>query len=102
MNNEAYTNVAIKLLLGVWAPQAAKLLNLSIPERWSEIAANIQLPYNEDLALMEEFDGMPDDLLVKQADVVLTNYPLEYRVNEREARNNLQYVRSPCSGPAYL
>ena len=36
---------------------------------------------------------MPGDIKIKQADVVLINYPLDYQISTQIARNNLEYVR---------
>lgn len=36
---------------------------------------------------------MQGDWKVKQASVALINYPLEYRISETQAKNDLAYVR---------
>lgn len=92
VNNGAYTNTVIKLLLGSWGPAAARLLNIPIPRAWKDIAEAIPIPLNTDGNLIEEYTGMPGDIKIKQADVVLINYPLDYQISTQIARNNLEYV----------
>ncbi|KAH8802506.1 family 65 glycoside hydrolase [Xylogone sp. PMI_703] len=101
VNNGAYTNAAIKLLLGTWGPAAAKLLDIEIPSRWEEIARDIPILVNKDGDLIEEYSGMPGNIVIKQADVVLINYPLEYQITPQIARNNLEYyaLRNSPNGP---
>jgi trehalose/maltose hydrolase-like predicted phosphorylase len=92
INNGAYTNTAIKLLLGSWGPAAAQFLNISVPSTWTDIADAIPIPLNTNGDLIEEYTGMPGDIQIKQADVVLINYPLHYKMDPQIARNNLEYV----------
>ena len=37
---------------------------------------------------------MTGDIQIKQAAVVLLNYPLDYQISTQIARNNLEYVRA--------
>jgi trehalose/maltose hydrolase-like predicted phosphorylase len=92
-NNGAFTNAGIKMLLGEYGPAAAKVLNKEVPQNWSEIAEKIRIPTNPKNKITLEFDDMPGDWKVKQASVALMNYPLEYRISEDWARNDLDYVR---------
>lgn len=92
VNDGAYTNVQIKLLLGTWAPAAARILNITIPETWARIARDIPVPMNDEKTLIKEFDSMEGDITIKQADIVLLSYPLEYPYRNEIARNNLDYV----------
>ncbi|RFU27066.1 hypothetical protein B7463_g9262, partial [Scytalidium lignicola] len=101
VNNGAYTNTVIKLLLGSWGPAAAKLLDIDIPSTWEEIARDIFILVNKDGDLIEEYSGMPGNIIIKQADVVLINYPLEYQITPQIARNNMEYyaLRNSPYGP---
>jgi hypothetical protein len=94
-NNGAFTNAGIKMLLGEYGPAAAKVLNKEVPQNWSDIAEKIRIPTNPKSKLTLEFDDMPGDWKVKQASVALMNYPLEYRISEDWARNDLDYVCFP-------
>ncbi|CRG91163.1 hypothetical protein PISL3812_08211 [Talaromyces islandicus] len=90
-NNGAFTNAGIKMLLGEYGPAAAKVVNKEIPQNWSHIAEKIRIPTNKKSKITLEFDDMPGDWQVKQASVALMNYPLEYRISEDWARNDLDY-----------
>ena len=48
---------------------------------------------NSNNDLIEEYTGMTGDIQIKQADVVLLSYPLDYAISTQIARNNLEYVR---------
>ncbi|OIW27858.1 glycoside hydrolase family 65 protein [Coniochaeta ligniaria NRRL 30616] len=102
INNGAFTNVAIKQLLGTWAPSAAKHLGLQVPQNWTDIAKNMYIPYSQDEEIIIEFDGMDGTWEVKQASVGLINYPLEFQLSETQARNDVAYYSSvnTADGPA--
>ena len=53
--------MAIKQLLGAWAPSAAKQLGLEVPQNWSTIAKNMYIPYDQEEEIIIEFDGMAYD-----------------------------------------
>ncbi|RFU81709.1 carbohydrate-binding module family 32 [Trichoderma arundinaceum] len=86
INNGAFSNIAIKQLLGNWAPSAANRLNLEIPKNWSHIAQNMYIPYNEKEKIVVEFSGM-DGL---------------WRLSDTQARNDVAYYSSvnTADGPA--
>ncbi|KAH7175308.1 glycoside hydrolase family 65 protein [Dactylonectria macrodidyma] len=102
INNGAFTNIAIKELLGNWAPSAAKQLKLEVPKNWSVIAQNMYIPYNQEEKIIIEFDGMDGTWQVKQASVGLINYPLQFQLSEEQARNDVAYYSSvnTADGPA--
>ncbi|KAH8906678.1 glycoside hydrolase family 65 protein [Coniochaeta sp. PMI_546] len=102
INNGAFTNVAIKQLLGTWAPSAAKQLGLRVPQNWTEIAQKMYIPYNKEEEIIIEFDGMDGTWEVKQASVGLINYPLGFQLSEKQARNDVAYYSSvnTADGPA--
>ena len=87
--------MAIKQLLGNWAPSAAKQLGYEIPENWTDISQNMYIPYSKDEGIIKEFDGMDGSWEVKQASVGLINYPLEFQLSETQARNDVAYVGHP-------
>lgn len=90
-NNGAYINAGIKRLIGDIAPTAARILNQPIPHNWSDIANRMRIPVVPNNITLK-FDGMQGDWAVKQASVVLMNYPLGYRVSEEHALNDMEYV----------
>ncbi|KAL1994699.1 hypothetical protein VTN49DRAFT_2169 [Thermomyces lanuginosus] len=100
-NNGAYINAGIKRLIGDIAPTAARILNQPIPHNWSDIANRMRIPVVPNNITLK-FDGMQGDWAVKQASVVLMNYPLGYRVSEEHALNDMEYysVVNTRDGPA--
>jgi trehalose/maltose hydrolase-like predicted phosphorylase len=60
---------------------------------WTEMAENVLLIREDDVTL--EFTTMNNSVLVKQADVVLNTYPLDYTMDYSKslALNDLDYVR---------
>lgn len=83
------------MLLGEWAPSAARVLGISTPSNWSKIAENIKIPFNEKEQMIIGFDGMDGTWTVKQASVTLITYPLGWNMNERQAQNDMTYVSGP-------
>ena len=51
------------------------------------------IPYNEKDQIIIEFGGMDGTWRVKQASVGLINYPLDFRLSDAQARNDVAYVR---------
>jgi hypothetical protein len=80
------------MLLGDWAPAAAKVLGIAAPNNWSTIAENMKIPYNQNENILMEYDGMDGLVHVKQASVALINYPLGWNMNDRQAQNDLAFV----------
>jgi hypothetical protein len=102
VNNGAYTNAGIAQLMS-WATQAAQILGETPDPRWMDVADNIYIPQDPSLNLILEYDGMNNSVEVKQADVVLLTYPLEYpNVTNEQAIQNLRYYAAKQSpdGPA--
>ncbi|KAJ9133783.1 Glycoside hydrolase family 65 protein [Coniochaeta hoffmannii] len=102
INNGPFTNVAIKQLLGNWAPSAATQLGYEVPKNWTDIAQNMYIPYSKDGKIIIEFDGMDGTWEVKQASVGLINYPLEFQLSDTQSRNDVAYYSSvnTADGPA--
>lgn len=84
INNGAYTNAGIKLLLGDWVPAAANVLGIVPPPNWTTIAEKIKIPYDKGQNVITEYDGMDGLVHVKQASVTPINYPLGWNMNERQ------------------
>jgi hypothetical protein len=62
--------------------QAASILGESndVPGNWSDIASNIEILYEPSSDVVLEYQGFNASTPVKQADVVLLIYPLEFNV----------------------
>ena len=74
-----------------------------VNDTWTKQANNVAIPYDPS-GITLEYDGMNNSVPVKQADVVLNTYPLDYTNNYTEAQslNDLDYYafkQSP-DGPA--
>jgi trehalose/maltose hydrolase-like predicted phosphorylase len=54
------------------------LFNSTPNDTWTSQAENVQIGRNEEANILLEYTGMPGNVSVKQADVVLVTYPLSY------------------------
>ena len=101
VNNSVYTNVIAKINLE-FATYIFKMFKKEVPERWSEIAAKMYVPFDKELDYHPEFDGYKMKTIVKQADVILMGFPLMYpmpaNVRENDLRIYEQYTDK--NGPA--
>ncbi len=100
VNDEVYTNVAAKTTLEM-ATEAARVLGMTPPPSWSQIASNIVVPIDPQLGIHPEFDGYQGQL-VKQADVTLLQYPWNYPMSGTIATNDINYYvpRTDPGGPS--
>jgi trehalose/maltose hydrolase-like predicted phosphorylase len=98
VNNNAFTNGAARSAL-LAAIGAAAVLNRPVPSTWREIADHLVLPREGDLIL--EFDRY-DGRTIKQADVELLTFPLEYPLSREVIACNLDTYRrvTDPDGPA--
>jgi trehalose/maltose hydrolase-like predicted phosphorylase len=98
VDNNAFTNAAAQAAL-LAAEAAARELGRPAPHEWRRVAEGLVLPRDGDLVL--EFDGY-DGRVIKQADVELLTYPLEYPLTEAGIRCNLDTYRrvTDPEGPA--
>ncbi|KAF9094092.1 alpha,alpha-trehalase ath1 [Mortierella sp. AD031] len=80
-DNAAFTNAGASVTLRN-SIEAAKILGLSsfTPSNWSDIADTIAILYDNSSNIVLEYDGFNSTTPVKQADVVLLIYPLEFPV----------------------
>lgn len=86
IDNNVFTNViaAINLYFGDYAGCACKeVLGTSEAdyEKFSKIARSLTLLYDEENDFHPQFEGY-DGEMIKQADVVMIGYPLQYPMNE--------------------
>jgi trehalose/maltose hydrolase-like predicted phosphorylase len=100
VNDEVYTNVAAKTTLEM-ATAAARVLGLTPPPSWSQIASNIVVLTDPTLNIHPEFAGYQGQL-VKQADVTLLQYPWNYPMSRSIATNDINYYvpRTDPGGPS--
>ncbi|KAG0309487.1 alpha,alpha-trehalase ath1 [Dissophora globulifera] len=84
-DNAAFTNAGIAVTLRN-SIEAASVLGKSdeVPDKWSEIADNISILYEPSSNIVLEYQGFNATTPVKQADVVLLIYPLNYTVRNAE------------------
>lgn len=80
---------------------AAELVGETYPSIWKHIAENTVVPYNFSANIVLEYQGMNGSVQIKQADVVLLNYPLEWRYNESQALSDMNFVRLPLLEISY-
>eukprot|EP01087_Luapelamoeba_hula_P007627 TRINITY_DN1860_c0_g2_i1.p1 TRINITY_DN1860_c0_g2~~TRINITY_DN1860_c0_g2_i1.p1 ORF type:complete len:847 (-),score=118.70 TRINITY_DN1860_c0_g2_i1:27-2567(-) len=102
-NNSVFTNVAAILALE-FTYEAAQILKVSVPDKYMDIAKKIKVPFDSKLQMHIEYDGraVSDKDPLKQADVTLLNYPLQYAMNNTVRRNDLTHEQALISplGPA--
>ena len=72
----------------------AEQFSIQVESNWSTIAGNIALPFAPS-GLLTEFRGANNTAVIKQDDVDLINYPLDYsseNYTESDKLNSLDYV----------
>jgi trehalose/maltose hydrolase-like predicted phosphorylase len=99
IDNNAFTNaIAISTLR--YANEAAQVLLLEPNPDWQHVAENIPIPTFADGTTRENrnYDGVA----IKQADVNLMSYPLEFFADPAQVRKDLDYYAPRISpdGPA--
>ena len=106
VNNSAFTNAVAKLTLR-HAVDAAALLgvaNASVAA-WRDADARLSVPYNASAAWHPEYDGYVQGTVIKQADVVLLGFPLQFAdatmtPASRENDLDVYFRASDPDGPA--
>ncbi len=72
-------------------------------QTWEDQANNIYLDRNEDAGIINEYTGMNGSISVKQADIVLITFPLNFQLNytREDSLNDLEYYagKQSLSGP---
>ena len=100
VNNSVYTNVIAKLSLE-FAVYCGSVLNVFVPESWSEIARNMYIPFDNKLQYHPEFEGFDitnSSSFVKQADTILISFPLMFPMPNNVKRNDLLFYAN-CTDP---
>ena len=103
-NDSVYTNNAVRAAVS-FLLEAAIDLNVTLPANYSDrlqrLSNNLVITYDSEKDYHPEFAGY-DGSLVKQADVVLLNFPWGMTMNKSTVLNDLQYYasRTDPNGPA--
>ncbi|CAB3230488.1 unnamed protein product [Arctia plantaginis] len=105
VNNSAFTNVVAgySLYLAQYVACLCKSYYMAKePDHWADIAWSLALPYDSEHDYHPQFTGYTRGEEIKQADVVLLGFPLQYTMNSSTRQNDLDYYESVTrsSGPA--
>jgi trehalose/maltose hydrolase-like predicted phosphorylase len=102
VNNSAYTNAAAATALQD-ATKAAQVIGATPPAIWTTVTNGLKqtMPFDSSLNIYNEFDGYQGDQ-IKQADVVMLTYPLEFPMASGVGLSDLNYyaLRTSPQGPA--
>ena len=101
-NNDAYTNASASLALNA-AIKAAAILGKTAPPGWAEISAGLikTMQIDTEHDVYREHEGYTGQK-IKQADVVMLTYPLDFSMPKTMAIDDLNYYtpRTDVDGPA--
>lgn len=77
----------------------AQMFGMTTNSTFEDIAANIFISRNGNAGIIDEYTGMNGSISVKQADVVLVTFPLNYQNNytAQDSLNDLTYYASKQS-----
>jgi trehalose/maltose hydrolase-like predicted phosphorylase len=101
VDDNAWTNASAARCLQI-ASQAAGILGLQAPPEWLHIAEHMYIPFDTERQITLEYQGYTDEI-IKQADVVLLDFPLNWPLPAGVAANNARYYASridAAHGPA--
>ncbi|CDR37636.1 CYFA0S01e13828g1_1 [Cyberlindnera fabianii] len=100
VDNGAFTNAGIETTLRV-AIRVAKHLEEEVPQRWLDVVGNIYIPVSQD-GITLEYSHMNASVKIKQADVVMLTFPLEFYADSDRAIDDLLYysLKQADVGPA--
>jgi trehalose/maltose hydrolase-like predicted phosphorylase len=100
VDNSAYTNVAAAETLRI-ATRAAQVVGVAADPNWSRVADGLRVPFDEALGIHLQYDGYAGET-IKQADVVMLQYPWEHPMPAEVARNDIDYyaARTDPDGPS--
>ena len=102
VNNSAYTNAAAATALQD-AVKAAQVVGQPADANWTTVANGLTrtMPFDTNLNIYDEYDGY-NGVQVKQADVVMLTYPIDFPMAAGVGLNDLNYYapRTDLQGPA--
>jgi hypothetical protein len=105
VNNSVYTNVAASLALK-WTLEVASILNYTFPktvqESYLNVSTNLYFPFDEKFQMHLGYQNEPYGYPIKQADVSLLGFPLQYEMPNEIRRNDIIYEvkYTDINGPA--
>lgn len=79
---------------------AASILGKEVPTNWSEISTSIAVLISNDSQIVLEYEGFNASTPVKQADVTLLTYPLEYETPDPLGDLDFYAGATSPNGPA--
>ncbi|CAH2067404.1 unnamed protein product, partial [Iphiclides podalirius] len=105
VTNSAFTNVVAgySLYLAQYVACLCKEYYMAkVAERYADIAWSLALPYDARYDYHPQYSGYGRGEIIKQADVVLLAFPLQYPMNESTRANDLSYYEKVTrkNGPA--
>jgi trehalose/maltose hydrolase-like predicted phosphorylase len=102
VNNSAYTNAAAATALQD-AVKAARVVGATPPTIWTTVANGVTqtMPFDSSFNIYDEYQGYSGDQ-VKQADVVMLTYPIDFPMSSGVGLSDLNYYapRTALQGPA--
>ncbi|KAI9769940.1 MAG: alpha,alpha-trehalase ath1 [Geoglossum simile] len=101
IDNGAFTMGLISYVFKT-TQQVLQFLGMPTVPSWSLIAEKLEIPRDNTAGITKEYETMNNSLVVKQADVILLNYPVGYESHSSEALKDLDwYAQAQSSdGPA--
>eukprot|EP01116_Phalansterium_solitarium_P016178 TRINITY_DN3701_c0_g1_i1.p1 TRINITY_DN3701_c0_g1~~TRINITY_DN3701_c0_g1_i1.p1 ORF type:complete len:702 (-),score=253.28 TRINITY_DN3701_c0_g1_i1:809-2914(-) len=99
-DNSVFTNVVAQYSLQ-FATEAGKILGVETNSSWPEIASGLVILFDPTLQIHPEYAGYHGQT-IKQADVVLLGFPLDYPMTQAVRKNDVVYYanRTDPAGPA--
>ncbi|KAK8039593.1 hypothetical protein PG993_008004 [Apiospora rasikravindrae] len=98
----SFTSSAISVVLEA-ASNLRRQARIPIDDKWVKQLENMAIPTSDEGVVLE-FRGMPNSIVSKQADVILSHYPFDYRRNfsteKRRLAMDYYSVRQDPNGPA--
>ncbi|KAG8166790.1 hypothetical protein KVR01_002479 [Diaporthe batatas] len=98
----SFTGTAVSTLLQ-YASDVRHERGIPLEPNWLDQIENISIPTSEDDVVLE-FKGMTNDVFPKQADIILSHYPYDYKRNftlsKYRAAMDFYAVRTDPNGPA--
>ena len=101
VDDSAWTNAAAARTLQL-AAQAAGLIGEKAPPEWLHVAERLHIPFDAERGIVLEYAGYADQT-IKQADVVLLTFPLEWPLDPQVEANSIRFYDSKIDaahGPA--
>ena len=91
VDDSFFTNTVAQqsLRFGASLPSLLPTLNLTVPANWTDIANGLYFPFDSDRQYHPEYASYVYGVKVKQADVILTGFPLMTNISKTVRLNDL-------------